>query len=222
MKKMKKLTLLLFLITFSLSSQIVRINGEMNLIKPDNSSDNISDDMKNLNNDKYASLNFDKAYVDDFKESVFLRFNIFDNQMEFMKSNELYYLQKNLGLKINFESLSKLYKVFNLSDELTYLRVLTEGKHAALLAKEIIKFTEAKPARTSYDSAKPAKFDRKDDEYYLSLDNKIAIEIPRNKNDFYDLFKDNSGKIRDFMKKNRLNHKDEDELKKIIDFYNTI
>lgn len=211
------ITLLSFL-TLNVFSQQATMNSVQDLGLIQGSDNELP---ANLKNDQYFSIDFEKASVNSIKEPAYLRYNLYKDEMEFLKSNKIYFLRKSTGSKIDFVNANKSYGVFNLNNKLQYFRVIKQDK-VSLLVKEKIRFIQAKPAATSYDTDKPAKFDREDDQYYLSFDGKNTIEIPRRKNDFYDLFGKDGSTVKNYMKKNRLRHKSIEDLEKTISFYNTL
>lgn len=221
MKKLVLAGVLFFLAQISFSqTQRIRTVEDLVLIK--SSKETESERMKRIDHKKYYTKDFIHALIDNMIEPVSLRYNIYEDQMEFVKSGEVYYLDKVLGAKIRFTLQDKTYVVFNLNGKLNYFNMLSTGKSASLLAKEIVKFIDSKPAKNGYDSDKPADFDRKDDEYYLSLDGENVLEIPRRRKEFYNVFKDNSEKIKIYIKENKLSHKDENDLIRIILYYNSL
>ena len=201
--------------------QTINNIGDIGIMRTEDKDSEQSEILKKINYKKYHSLDFKKASADNIKGDVFFRYNMYKDEMEFMKADQIYYMRKKLGSTINFKNDNVVYKIFNSNNKLNYFNILVDGK-CSLLVKEVVEFTEAKAAKSSYVRAKPAKFTREDDEYFISLDGKNTVEIPRKKNDFFDLFKEDSKKIKDYVKENRLSHKDKNDLKKIVIYYNTL
>ena len=169
----------------------------------------------------YLTEGFKPANVGDEKNVFFLRYNIYEDQMEFVKEEKVYYLKKDKNSKILFRTLNKTYKCFDLNGDLEYFNVVVESSKIGLASKEKVQFTEAKKARTNYDDDKPADYRRLNDEYYFIKDN-MVIKMPKKKKDFLSFFKKNESDVKKHMKSEKLSHKDLDDLKKIVLFNNSL
>lgn len=174
-------------------------------------------------NKKYLTESYDSGYVDDFKELASLRYNIYEDEMEFVKGETIYFLKKEIGRRVQFSNLTTdLYKVYELNDKAQFFLVHMEGKNS-LLAKQSIKFIEAKKSRSTYaNSSKLANFKRKKDKLYLVKNDSDLIEIPTKKKKFYSIFDSKANSIKAYMEENKLGHKKVKDLKKIITYYNTL
>jgi hypothetical protein len=169
---------------------------------------------------RYITQAYNPAYIDDFKQDAYLRYNAFDDQMEFVKKETTYYLKKELGRTVNFASLNQLYKVYSISGDLSFFLVHTEGK-SSLLAKQSVRFIEAKKATTTYGKDKPASYKRISDELYLALNNTTLVKLPTKKKEFYKTFGSKASEIKSYMKKNKLSYKKVEDLKKVVAHFNT-
>ena len=216
---MKRHLIFLFALSLSFSSfsQMIRVNGYETILSP-KESEKIPKELKNIQYKKYLSKDYKPAFVDDFKQKAFLRYNIFDDQMEFIKDNSVYYLKKEAERKVRFQD-NTSYKIYQINNQLQYFLVHTAGKNA-LLAKQTVKFIEAKKANGGYGVDKPADYKRKKDELYLFLEDKGLVKVPNKKKDFYRLFGANTSKVKDYMKENKLGKKKVKDLKKVIQFVN--
>lgn len=170
---------------------------------------------------KYLTISYNPCYVDDYKALGYVRYNLADDQMEFLKDNQIYYLKKELGKTIRFTTLNTTYKIYEFNGRLDYYLVINEGK-SSLLVKQQIKFVEPKEPKTSYDEYKPADFMRVKDEFYFTINNKDLVKIPRKKKAFFALFNEKSDDIETFANKNKLSYKSLDDLEKIVAYFNTL
>ena len=195
------------------------MNGYETILNP-KSSENLSEELKKIQHKKYLSQDYKPAFVDDFDQKAFLRYNIFEDEMEFVKDENIYYVQKAVGRKIRFTD-NSLYRVYALNGKLQFFLVHKDGKNV-LLGKHLIKFVEAKKTNSSYGSDKPADFKRRKDELYLAIDNKTLVKLSKKKKEFYNAFGDKAGQIKSYIKKNKLKHQSMKDLKNIIAYYNTL
>jgi hypothetical protein len=60
------------------------------------------------------------------------------------------------------------------------------------------------------------------DEYYLALNNKALVKLPKSKKGFMKAFGDKSSKINSYMKENKLGYKKEKDVAKIVSYYNSL
>jgi hypothetical protein len=180
-----------------------------------------TEEFKELAPKMYISSKYSAANVDNIVETFFLRYNMYRDEMEFSKNNQLLYLKKTKGRSIVFQYPKVNYKLFELNNELKYFIVHNDGKNQ-LLSRQVVTFQEAQPPKNSYVSGKSADFVRNKDLFYIRFDNDNIIEVPGNKKKFYAIFKGNESKIKKYIKSNKLNIKDIEDLKKIVDYSNTL
>lgn len=207
---------LAFLINYSVYSQVININGMPTVLT---TTDDVPDDLKAIQYKKYAFKDYKACYVDDNKERAFLRYNIFDDQMEFVKDGNIYYLVKDEGRYVRFADNTN-YKVYNLNGEKGFFLVHSDGKNA-LVAKQGVRFVEAKKAQSGYEADKPADYKRRKDVLYFDLEGKGLVKVPTKKKEFFSVFGSNSTEVKSFMKKNKVGYKKEKDLKKILNFLNS-
>ena len=169
---------------------------------------------------QYHSKNFSKAKLNFENIAGFFRYNMYRDEMEFMRSDKIYYLVKKIGTEVKFTN-SNTYGVYKNNKKLRYYKIIVDGK-AGLLIKESVRLIKGRYARTSYQKDKLSKFEREKDAYFISFDNIEAIQIPKRKKDFYNLFTTKSKEVKSYVKKNKLDYKDIKELKKIIKYYNAL
>lgn len=171
---------------------------------------------------KYLTFTYELVTVDDFDQKAHLRYNIYDDEMEFVRENYLYYLVKEVGRKVYFEDTKSTYKIFKHSDKLTYFKVITQGS-LTLLARHKVRHFEPIPAKSNYDKAKPEKYKRLKDELYLAIDHKVLTKLSGiKKSKLLKYFGNRKKEMKIFMKENNLNYKKESDLTKIIGYYNIL
>lgn len=171
---------------------------------------------------KYLTFSYDLVTVDDADLKAHLRYNIFEDEMEFVRENSIYYLVKDVGRKVYFEDSKSTYKVLRYNGKLQYFKVLITGNFV-LLARHRVRYVEPRPAESGYDKDRPAKYLRLKDEIYLGRDQQVITKLSGiKKSDFLELFGSRSQEIKSFLKKNKLSFKKVDDLEKIIGYYNTL
>lgn len=179
----------------------------------------------------YVQSTFLPARVSAKSEQIFnLRYNAVLDEMEIESDNaNNSTISKNVsGLTVTFLKGNKTYKsmtYFNEKDESVngfLVQVTNANASVKLFLKERIKFVDRKPAKSSYQDAVPAKFDRLNDEYYLAKDNEIAKPLSSNKKDIAALFPDHKSEILKYISSEKLNVKKNDDLIKLIAYINLL
>ncbi len=150
-----------------------------------------------------------------------LRYNIYADEMEFMMDNVVYWFDN--AERINLLTIGEQTFVytfvgdkFNKGD---FYKILESGK-CQLLVKSKVILMPAVPAKP-YQDPKPARFERKLDIYYLKFEGQDPEKIS-NKKDLMRMLKDQAEKVSVFMKENHTSGKDPADLKKLIEFYNSL
>jgi len=161
--------------------------------------------------------------VDDvvFKD-IPLRYNCFDDVLEFMKDKVAYDLKPKDKIKRaeigNQVFVYKDYEADRGIDK-SFFEVLTEGK-ANLYARFTIKFYEAEELK-GFAEAKPARFDDLSETYYVSVNNSPAKKISNSKK-LLEILSDKQKDVDSFISKQKLSVKKPEDLKKIIAYYNSL
>ena len=131
-------------------------------------------------------------------------------------------------MSITFLKDNKTYQALNYLDkdgaaQRGYFVYLTNTVQThPLLVKEIKKFIERQPAKSSYQEGKPAQFKRLDDAFYIVYKNKTALRLPKNKKDIANLFPDNSKDILAFIKSNKIKTTSKEDLIKLVNYIYTL
>lgn len=223
--KNSKLLIFTFLLNSILGfSQIQRQNGLSITIKgPNTEIEGVStvDKTAKTQHIRFLSEEFSKAKVDDLKDTFFFRYNIFADEMEFMRDETIYFLSKTENQIINFIDSNRKYTVKNIDGKLEYVEINYSGNNT-LYTKQHVAFIEGKVAKTQFETSKEAKFIRKKDTYFISTKDGEIIELPRGKKDFYSLFGEKSNAVKKFMKKEKLNRKKIEDVTKAIKYFDTL
>lgn len=219
MKQLVVLFITVFAFAATVNAQVININGVDQILDP-KEAEEVPDILKGIQYKKYLTKDYKPAYVDDFKVRAFLRYNIYEDQMEFVKDENVYYLKKEEGRIVRFADKTK-YMVYGLDGDPQFFLVHQEGKNL-LLAKQIVKYVEAREPNSGYDRGTPPDYKRRRDELYIAFNGKDITLVPRKKKAFYALFGDNSDAVKSFMKKNKLGYKSVDDLKKVVEYINTL
>ena len=168
----------------------------------------------------YISNDYKDAKVDNIPEVFKLRYNMFKDEMEFIKNNETYYLKKGDGRIVDFINRDTKFIILKEDKDLGYYRILTDGE-IQLLVKQSVDFKDAVPAKSSYQPAKKADFVRNDDVYHIRYSNNgRMVEVPSKKRKFIEIFESMYSDVKSYIKKNKLDVREEEDLKNIVSYFN--
>lgn len=126
--------------------------------------------------------------------------------------------------EVVFTDLNTTYQAFEYEKfKYGFFKILAKKENAFLLCKEFIKYkAEVKP-KSTFETYRAAKLERKKDTYYFKFsDQDLVVELPTSKSRFLKVFKNNASSIKSFIKKEKLSIKKKDDLVEIFKYYNTL
>ncbi len=169
-----------------------------------------------INGSVYTTTKFQYADIP-------LRYNIFNDNIEFKtpENKVLAIAQPETIDKITFGDYTMEYLSYMNVKKVRkgYMLLITKGK-ASLYAKPEVAYTKATEAG-AYKEPEPAKFERSSDIFYIRIETALAQRID-NKKDLIQVFSDHQNEIEAFVKKNKINPAKEDELKSLVEYYNSL
>jgi len=150
-----------------------------------------------------------------------LRYNIYNDEMEFKTGEDNYLAISNPTTIKEFRIGNNLFIYSNKKnkrgDHYGYYQVLNNG-NIKLLLQYNISFVDKKEPEP-YKSAQPPKFQKNANTYYFKLGAKEPQEIS-SKKDLQTIFGSESSKMEAFIKKEKLNVRNEADLIELIKFIN--
>lgn len=151
-----------------------------------------------------------------------LRYNCFDDVLEFTKDNVAYDLKPKDKIKrAEFGGQVFVYKDFEADRGIdkSFFEIFSEGK-ATLCTRFSVNFYEAEDAK-GFADPKPAKFGDLSETYYLYVNNSPARKISKSKI-LLEILADKQKDVEAFISKQKLSVKKAEDLKKIVTYYNTL
>lgn len=152
-----------------------------------------------------------------------LRYNIFNDEIEFETPDKKVVA---LGVpeiveKVTFGDYTMEYIPYEIANKVRkgFFEVILKGK-ASLYARADIQFVDAKKP-VPYQEAEPARFIRKDDRYYIRIGMEAALSTG-SKKDVIGIFPDHTNEIETFIKKSKINIRKEEDLKSLVEYYNSL
>ena len=178
---------------------------------------------------RYLNDEFLPARINGIQQTQLVRFNVPDNIVEVKKSNnEIMGLSISPGYVIKLQDgSSKIYEThsyLNKEDktETTFFEKIYEKGSFKLYLKENIKFTEAKPAKSGYEPAKPAKFSKGNDTFYVmgfgGTENTMTA-LPKKRKALMEIFGEHGQAIAKKIKADKLDLKKAADLSAVFKTY---
>ncbi|WP_300674333.1 hypothetical protein [Soonwooa sp.] len=171
-----------------------------------------------------SSKDFSKAIIPTYSKDVQpLRYNAYEDEMEFAQNNETYYANKEEGLTVNFPDLKKTYVCLNYriddKSKFGYLLLLQNGEKAKLYKREKVELLKGEKSPNAYGKDANDYYAKEKDVYIIAANDRY-YRIPKNIKDFATLSIDNKEKVMDFAKSNKINLSKEEDLIKLVEFIN--
>lgn len=189
------------------------------------------EDKVDVEGSKYIQDDFNMATISIYSGYKFnVKYNAYDDEMEVQgKDNKSFALNKNeKSAEVTFVNNNITYGLFDYANSdgqkvPGYFQKLTVGETVALLKKEKIMFIEEKVSKTGYDTYRPPKYKRLNDQFFIKLkESPVAIEFPKNKKNIASLFPNKKDKILKFIKENKIKTNKEEDLIKLTNYINGV
>jgi hypothetical protein len=151
-----------------------------------------------------------------------VRYNVFNDRMEFQDNDNIYEYYPNINdkefllLGINKKYHYVTYKNKDGKSTNGYLLEIYKGKGNTLFKKEKIKFVPGQVSKTGYDRTYPDKYVKDSDVLYIQFGSGDIVEIPTNRKEFVKIFGENESKVNDLIKKEGYSFKNERDIIQIM------
>lgn len=202
--------------------------GLLDLMENTNVKWRLNDKSSNIDGSPYLNDEFEIGEVvltdnSIFKE-VLLRYNIYNDQMEFQDKGETYAIgtgSDHLLRRITIGDDIFITSIYSIGtrEKLGFFSVLADGK-VTLLRKHEMKLTDPVPAKPMQDP-QPAKFVKKQDVYFLRIGEERIYEINNVKKMVAHLG-DHQDELKTYTKKEKISSGDPDELAQLVNYYNSL
>lgn len=153
-----------------------------------------------------------------------LRYNVYNDEIEIhnIEDNSVSALLKNPDYSCTMHNRHFKYIQFNTTNAIGadgYFIELNKGK-MKLLMKYNCKYSSGKPSLNSIVESIPPSF-KISKKYYVQEDDSIIL-LPTRKKKILELFDNYDNEVDSYIKKNKLNVKEERDITRIISYYNSI
>lgn len=172
----------------------------------------------------YFKEEFSECFLYFMNDSVYkanMRYNIYEDKMEFIKDNKSYYVYNPEDLKrivLNGTNFVYFNDKINKANS-TYYELLFEG-NCFLFGKKRVRFKEEGEEKP-YSGREPAEFIKQADYYYLFKAGKSPVLVKSNKI-MIDFFDDKKTEIELFIKDNKISYRKLGDLIKLCEYYSQL
>lgn len=165
----------------------------------------------------YVDDKFLPLIVSGYDNQIFTgRFNAYNGEMEVNLGTKIIALDKTSQYEVVFTQTRKVYRTFSYQNDTGvakngFLAIVNETDDFALLKEEKIKYYERVEPISSYQQAKPAKFKREDDNYYIKKGDNVSY-LPLKKKSILKTYAKHSKAIKAYIKENKISTGKEADL----------
>ena len=177
----------------------------------------------NFEGSPYIQENYEPAKISVADRIYSLRYNAFEDRMEMLSDGVEKALPMLDNLTIKFINLKKVYKIFkDPKGKQGYFVLVYVGEKGSLVTKESVVFQEEANPQSGYDQYKPAMFKREKDQFYWAEENGTTSVLSSKKKEFYAMFGRHSYAVKNYVKKNKLNIKKEEDLVQLFVYFDSL
>lgn len=152
-----------------------------------------------------------------------LRYNGYVDEMEFEDGGEIYYTNKEDGLKITFKDLNKIYHILNYSydnrNRFGYLVLLGEFPETTLYKREKVELLKGEKSPSAFGKDANDYYAKERDLYLVKKDSTF-FKFPKNTKEFTESFSVNKSDFDNFVRTNKLNFTKEEDILKMMNYIN--
>lgn len=159
-------------------------------------------------------------------EGLKYRYNIYNDEMQFIIGSDTAAINKPLALRsIEMENKTFVYDVYQVSDQMVaagYFQLISEGDMSLLFRRKLdLEYDNYVPNYGGGGGTKEFML-KKDDDYYVKLHGEAARKV-YNRKDFLEAIpRDLQGRVKQYIKENKISVRKEQELQALVDFFNTL
>lgn len=164
---------------------------------------------------RYLSEQFQNAKVNKGSQNFLVRYNAFNDLMEYKNGADILELIKNKNTYFEFQdgTVFELFKYeINKKELERYHKVLVNNKNVTISKYQSIKLIPASKAANSYESDKQATFKENDQAYFITHNN-VTVEFDGKQKSLEKIITGKSDAIKAFYKENKIKENDSDMIK---------
>lgn len=177
----------------------------------------------------YLYKEFVPAQVNEIEMTHFIRFNVYDKNIEFKGEDDIIYsMAKPNEYRIKLlDGSNKIYETHDFEDGKkevgnTFFERIFANEKFALYHRDMIEYTPVKLARNSFEANKPAKFIKTKGEFYyqeLNAGTPKLLKLPKREKLFLKQFDKHSTSVKKLIQKEKLKVDVKEDLIRILEYY---
>lgn len=164
-----------------------------------------------------------EVFFDKGRHALPVRYNIYDDWIEYQQNNQTYILDADARIKkVRFDDYTFIVEKYESKGKIKrgYFTMLDSGK-VMLLSKKIVTYRERQDAKALESGSTPAKYSRASDTFYYKIGNGELLKVENLKN-MVASFPDKQEELNHFVKKEKISPRKEEELRKLVRYYNSL
>lgn len=177
----------------------------------------------------YLSEDFVPARIDDFEKVIYIKFNVFANNIELKKADgevAILSLERDYKFKV-LDAYNTTYEIHNYEKEegltgRSFFKKLGGGEHFQLFLKPNVKYTPKKIATSGFEQNQPARFAESKPTFFVRHPKEgisDLMAVPSRKKELAAFFDKKSKLVQQYIKKERLKLDNEEDLIKLFNYY---
>lgn len=177
----------------------------------------------------FVNDNYTYAVQESTGAKLMLRYNAYHDEFEMknLETNQAAPLNKVAGDRLTFNLGKSVYVYTDYIDAkgepaVGYLNILAETPTATIYKKDKVILQAAVESDNSYKASKPAMYKKGREEFYIRLKDGKITELPDSKKDFAKLFPGKDKEVLDYIKQNKIDLDDQQDLQKLEQLFRTI
>lgn len=180
---------------------------------------------ENIEGTPYLSETFaqGEVFFDKGRRALPVRYNIYDDWIEYQQNNQTYILDADARIKkVRFDDYTFIVEKYESKGKIKrgYFTLLDSGK-VMLFSKKIVTYRERQDAKALESASTPAKYSRASDVYFYKIGNGELQKVDNIKN-LVASFPDKQEELNRFVKKEKISPRKEEELRKLVRYYNSL
>ncbi len=220
--------IVLIIIHLELSSQEWVISDDLNRIEHHLRTERSITENKNIAGTPYLNDEFVKGSIVTTDSLMYrdipLRYNIYTDEMEFADPGQQPRIIGNPRNFLFFSIEGRTFTYFTFTEnnrpEQGYFEVLNNGNCLVLIRRQVV-FAQREEAK-GYSDARPARFEKRPDQYYLKFDNKLPVEVRLRQRAILAAFDYRRHEIADFIKEKKISFRSVDDLVEVAGYYHLL
>jgi hypothetical protein len=208
------------------SAQTQALNNINNLLLAKYERNNLADNAsERIEGTPYLTETFAMGEVclDNGKHTVPVRYNIYDDLIEYQQNDQTYVLNPNRHIeRVRFDDHVLVAEKYEFKGKVKYgYFVLLDSGKVTLVSKKMVIYRGSQETKGLDPGPAPAKYTRISDRYYYKVGNGELKKVGSIKNMIAN-FPDKQEELSQFAKREKISAGKEDELIRLVKYYNSL